>query len=66
MRVSGLDDPEAVEEALAAARAGYWRDELGDALWQACKEAGLTVSDADVQRVRFEAEEPEPPLGSNG
>lgn len=65
MRVSGIDDPEAVEDALSR-RGGYWRDELGDTLWQACKEAGLTISDADVQRVRLEAEEPETHLGSNG
>jgi hypothetical protein len=65
MRVSGIDDPEAVEDALAK-RSGYWRDEIGDALWQACKESGLTISDADVLRVRFEVEEPETQLGSNG
>jgi hypothetical protein len=65
MRVSGIDNPEVLEDALAA-RSGYWRDELGDALWQACQEAGLTISDADVQRVRFEVEEPETPLGSHG
>jgi len=62
MRVAGLDDPDLVEDALN----GYWRDELDNALWQACKEAGLAVSDTEVLRVRLEAEESEVQIESNG
>ena len=65
MRVRGIDDPESVEDALAG-REGYWRGELDDALWQACQEAGLAVSDTEVLKVWVEAEEPETHPGSNG
>jgi hypothetical protein len=66
LSVNGIDDPELVEDALLAGRSSYWRDEFDDALWQACKNEGLNISDVDIARVWIEADDHKPVSGSNG